>query len=104
MSKLVRDRIPDIIRAEGKIPSVTYIAGIEYGEKLEDKLYEEVEELLSSDASVVEEAADILEVCIALVMHKEKLNRTEAFKQIHTALSDKHERRGGFTEGAVLHL
>ena len=46
MSKLVRDKIPEIIRAEGKVPSVTYVKGIEYSESIGDKLYEEVEELL----------------------------------------------------------
>jgi predicted house-cleaning noncanonical NTP pyrophosphatase (MazG superfamily) len=104
MSKLVRDRIPDIIRAEGKIPSVTYIKGAEYGESIEDKLYEEVEELLESDANRIEEAADVLEVSLALIMHMNKIDRTEALKQVLSALGDKYERRGGFSEGAIIHI
>jgi predicted house-cleaning noncanonical NTP pyrophosphatase (MazG superfamily) len=104
MSKLVRDKIPEIIRAEGKVPSVTYIKGIEYGESIGDKLYEEVEELLESEANTIEEAADVLEVSLALIMHTNKVDRTEALKSVLLALGDKYERRGGFSEGAILHL
>ena len=104
MSKLVRDRIPDTIKAEGKVPSVIYIKGIEYGENIGDKLYEEVAELLEWGANRVEEAADVLEVSLALIMHMNKLDRTEALKSVLLALGEKYERKGGFSDGAVLHL
>jgi predicted house-cleaning noncanonical NTP pyrophosphatase (MazG superfamily) len=47
--KLVRDKIPQIIRSKGLEP-VTYVASAdEYGIRLPDKLREEVEEFIASD-------------------------------------------------------
>ncbi|RZT20050.1 putative house-cleaning noncanonical NTP pyrophosphatase (MazG superfamily) [Kribbella sp. VKM Ac-2569] len=65
--KLVRDRIPEIIRASGAEP-VTYQADpAEYRRRLREKLLEEVDKFLEADdSSAVEELADILEVVHAL--------------------------------------
>ncbi|MFG2683852.1 hypothetical protein [Streptomyces sp. NPDC048392] len=65
--KLVRDRIPEIIQADGADPT-TYIAGPEeYRRRLREKLNEEVAEFLSSEAAAaLEELADVLEVVHAL--------------------------------------
>ncbi|MFD6076898.1 nucleoside triphosphate pyrophosphohydrolase [Streptomyces hydrogenans] len=65
--KLVRDRIPQIIRNEGAEP-VTYIAGPEeYRARLLEKLREEVAELLDADeAAAPGELADVAEVLLAL--------------------------------------
>ncbi|MEE1774835.1 nucleoside triphosphate pyrophosphohydrolase [Streptomyces sp. JV181] len=65
--KLVRDRIPQIIREDGVEP-VTYAAGREeYRSRLRDKLGEEVAEFLEADEdSATEELADVLEVVRAL--------------------------------------
>jgi predicted house-cleaning noncanonical NTP pyrophosphatase (MazG superfamily) len=69
MAKLVRDRIPDIIRASGRLPVVTTLTECEYRAALRDKLREEAAELLEARTpdAVVEEAADIFEVLIAIV-------------------------------------
>ncbi|GAA0947605.1 hypothetical protein GCM10009554_44470 [Kribbella koreensis] len=65
--KLVRDRIPDLIRANGEDP-ITYVAApAEYRQRLRDKLLEEVDEFLTADSSAaIEELADVLEVVYAL--------------------------------------
>jgi predicted house-cleaning noncanonical NTP pyrophosphatase (MazG superfamily) len=65
--KLVRDRIPQIIRENGTEP-IVYTAGQEeYRHRLRAKLGEEVTEFLSADdASAPEELADVLEVVQAL--------------------------------------
>ncbi|WP_329374786.1 nucleoside triphosphate pyrophosphohydrolase [Streptomyces sp. NBC_01483] len=65
--KLVRDRIPQIVREDGAEP-VTYVAGPEeYRNRLRDKLGEEVAEFLAADdAKAPEELADVLEVLHAL--------------------------------------
>ncbi|MFH8339116.1 nucleoside triphosphate pyrophosphohydrolase [Streptomyces sp. AM6-12] len=65
--KLVRNRIPQIIRDGGTEP-VFYTAGRgEYRSRLRDKLGEEVAEFLAADDDVApEELADVLEVVRAL--------------------------------------
>lgn len=67
-NKLVRDKIPDVIRAKGGNP-ITHIADeVEYGAKLKEKLSEEVAEFLNDENP--EEIADIMEVLEAIVLHK----------------------------------
>jgi len=68
--KLVRDKIPDIIKADGGDPQVVILDAEEYTTSLRSKLLEEVEELLSaSDENRVEEVADVVEVLHAMVQH-----------------------------------
>lgn len=88
--KLVRDNIPQIIRANGLEP-VTYTADAEeYGIRLRDKLREEVEEFPAS-YNDPEELADIPEVLYALAEQagtdRQKLEEVRAAKA---------EERGGF--------
>jgi len=94
-SKLVRDKIPEIIRQKGEKP-VTYIADDqEYWRALRDKLEEEVGEFLESEE--MEELADILEVveaigtfCQVVRVKLEKLRRA------------KKKQRGGFEKRIIL--
>ncbi len=62
--KLVRDKIPEIIRASGKEPVTRVLDDKEYLEELVKKLKEEVNEF--TDDHSVEELADIKEVMIAI--------------------------------------
>ena len=93
--KLVRDKIPQIIRDKGLEPVVYTASTEEYGRRLRDKLREEVEEFLASDDDP-EELADILEVLYALAGHAgtdrqqlEQLRATEA------------RNRGGFADRII---
>ena len=66
--KLVRDRIPEIIREAGGDPQTTLLGDEDYTEALRLKLLEEVEELLASPAEKrIEEVADVVEVLKAIV-------------------------------------
>jgi hypothetical protein len=47
--KLVRDKIPQIIRSKGQEPIICTADAEEYSRRLRDKLREEVEEYLASD-------------------------------------------------------
>lgn len=93
--KLVRDKIPEIIRAEGLEPVVRVAGAEEYAARLRDKLREEVEEFLASDDDP-EELADILEVLHALArqigVSPEKVEELRAAKAA---------KRGGFAERII---
>ncbi len=66
-NKLVRDKIPDIIKGNGENPIIKVLNEDEYKKELEKKLYEEYNEVLSaSGQDRLEELADMLEVIAAL--------------------------------------
>lgn len=94
-NKLVRDKIPEIIRAAGKECEVSVVSGKEKTELLEKKLVEEVNEFL--EAKNLEELADVMEVLVGLA---ENLGYSE--NQLMKARAAKLEERGGFREGIVL--
>ncbi|SCE32743.1 Predicted house-cleaning noncanonical NTP pyrophosphatase, all-alpha NTP-PPase (MazG) superfamily [Streptomyces sp. DvalAA-14] len=97
VGKLVRDRIPQIIREDGAEP-VTYTAGPEeYRDRLRDKLGEEVAEFLTTDEeSAPEELADVLEVVRALAADLGV--DTDQLEKIREA---KATERGGFADRIV---
>ncbi|TCM51805.1 nucleoside triphosphate pyrophosphohydrolase [Kribbella sp. VKM Ac-2568] len=95
--KLVRDLIPDIIRAKGEEP-ITYRAdAAEYRRRLRDKLAEEVDEFLTADdEDAPEELADVLEVVYALAA-----NLGVSRDQLEKIRQEKAAARGGFAERIV---
>ncbi len=94
-NKLVRDRMPEIIRSKGAVP-ITHIASAEeYREKLESKLQEEVDEFMRDQNA--EELADILEVVYALCdLHGIDKEQLEQLRK------DKAEERGAFKDRIIL--
>ncbi|MFI9210196.1 nucleoside triphosphate pyrophosphohydrolase [Streptomyces sp. NPDC053253] len=92
VGKLVRDRIPQIIRNGGAEP-VTYIAGPEeYRARLREKLGEEVAEFLEADeASAPGELADVAEVLLALAA-----DLGMSAEQLEAIRAAKAGERGGF--------
>ena len=94
-NKLIRDKIPEIIRQMGVEP-VTHIADDEeYWEKLKEKLNEEVNEF--NEAETIEELADVLEVVDAICDYK-SFNRSE----LESIKGDKAEERGQFKNRIIL--
>ena len=99
MSKLVRDRIPEIIMNSGKTP-IFYKADYQEVEKrLREKLVEEVNELLATTNSedLLEEAADVYEVLTAILF-----NKGYDVKSLLVKAEDKRFERGAFIRGYVL--
>jgi predicted house-cleaning noncanonical NTP pyrophosphatase (MazG superfamily) len=90
--KLVRDKIPQIIRSQGLEPVVRIAPTEEYALRLRNKLREEVEEFIASDNDL-EELADILEVLYALA--KQAGSDGQQLEQLRAA---KAEERGGFAD------
>lgn len=97
--KLVRDRIPDIIRAGGDDPDVSVIDPADLQEALQRKLAEEVAELRAADlGDKPEEIADVLEVLVAVA--------TELgydWAGIEALAVQKRRARGGFADRLWLH-
>ena len=95
MGKLVRDKIPEIIEANGKVPKIRILELQEYCCCLEEKLNEEVAEF-HTDRNL-EELADILEVVYALA---ESLGCTR--EELLEVYAQKHAQRGGFQKRIFL--
>jgi len=94
-NKLVRDKIPEIIEADGKKCETRIAAKEELIELLEAKLKEEAAEF--NEARNLEELADLMEVIFGLAKAL-GYSEDELLKKRET----KKEQRGGFKEGIVL--
>lgn len=94
-NKLIRDRIPEIIKEDGNESEIKVLDNEEYLVELNKKLREELNEYLESGE--VEELADIAEVLYAIAKHKGV--DPEEFDSIRIR---KAEKRGGFEKKLFL--
>ena len=94
-NKLVRDKIPEKITANGEVPVTRVLGKTEYHEELRRKLLEEAAEAATSDDTT--ELADVLEVVYALAdqagLTREELETMRALKQ---------QERGAFSKKLYL--
>ena len=93
--KLVRDRIPEIIEADGKTCVTETLSDSRYLEMLDAKLAEELAEYRESKS--LEELADLLEVMKAVVQA-----RGWTWNQLEQVRQEKAARRGGFEKKILL--
>ena len=94
-NKLVRDRIPEIIEADGKICVYEILSDEDYIALLDQKLNEELAEYQESKS--LEELADLLEVMQAVVKA-----RGWTLEELEQVRSDKASKRGGFEKKILL--
>ena len=94
-NKLVRDKIPEIIKNKGAVPITRIASDDEYWQKLKEKLQEEIDEFMKD--SNAEELADILEVINAICDFK-KIDK----KELELLRKKKVKERGGFKEKIIL--
>ena len=92
--KLVRDRIPQIIRDGGRDCRTRALSQEEYVARLHDKLREELDEYLASGE--MEELADLCEVIRAVAAA-----RGSSMEEIEALRARKAQERGGF-DGRIL--
>ena len=93
--KLVRDKIPALIEAQGETPNIRILSDEEYTRCLEEKLDEEVREY--HEDKNLQELADILEVVYALAE-----NQGYTREELMAEYDRKHHARGGFSQRIFL--
>ncbi len=91
MGKLVRDRIPEIIRQSGKTCLTKALSPADYRVALSAKLLEEVQEAIAPEADLPLELADVCEVLDAIV-EAYGLN----WQEIRRLQAERRRQRGGF--------
>lgn len=94
-NKLIRDRIPEIIEADGRKAICETLGDQDYLNFLKEKLIEEVTEF--NDSESLEELADIGEVMHAILDYK-----GISLEQFQKARQEKLEKRGGFKKRLFL--
>ena len=94
-NKLVRDKIPQIIKENGEYPIIHIAGDNEYRKRLGEKLLEEVGEFL--EEYDVRELADVLEVVYALGNFIGVDNST-----LELMRKSKFDNRGGFLYRIIL--
>lgn len=93
--KLVRDRIPEIIKQSGKQCVCSILSEEDYLLLLDQKLNEELDEYQESKS--MEELADLLEV-----IHSVALARGSSIEEIEKIRIQKAKKRGGFEKRILL--
>lgn len=100
-NKLVRDRIPEIIRASGSTCHIVTLSYIEFGRALAAKLVEEASEVRSASEfeqdALVSELADLSEVMDALMSIAGITSQ-----QVRDAQEKRRTERGAFAERTYL--
>lgn len=94
-NKLVRDKIPEIIRKNGEKPRVKILDDENYIKELNKKLKEEVNEFLAEES--VEELADVLEVVYSLAEAN-----NYGLEKLECVRKEKAEKRGAFKDRVFL--
>jgi predicted house-cleaning noncanonical NTP pyrophosphatase (MazG superfamily) len=96
--KLIRDKIPEIIKSKGEKPKIRRLNDEEFKGELKRKILEEGRELVEgSEENVINELADLQEI-IDTILRTEGFSKSK-FKKFQT---EKRKRRGGFNKRLFL--
>ena len=98
-NKLVRDKIPHIIKKDHRECETEILSDTEFKKALKDKLIEEATELREADSKdeIIEELADIYEVLETILMQEIIDKRIIDKKRIH-----KNMNKGAFEDKILL--
>ena len=94
-NKLVRDRIPDIIKESGRSCTIEVLSDFDYIRMLDEKLGEELAEYHQDQS--IEELADLLEVIRAVTVA-----RGWSLDELEKIRVEKTRQRGGFEKKILL--
>lgn len=97
--KLIRDKIPEIIKKDNAIPKISVLSQKRFLKELKKKLIEEARELEKGRGKeeIINESADILEILMAIAK-SEKIS----WKAIKSKRVTKLQKRGGFKKKLFL--
>lgn len=100
-NKLVRDKIPEIIKENGEVPITRILTDEEYSIELIRKLKEEYEEVVNSKTrkELLEELADMVEVISAI-----SLNNNSNLDEVLKLTLEKREKEEDFKLGFILKM
>jgi predicted house-cleaning noncanonical NTP pyrophosphatase (MazG superfamily) len=98
-NKLIRDKIPEIIRRDNAVPKISYLNNKRFIVELKKKLLEEGSELQETNdkKSVLNELSDILEI-IQSIAKTEKI----LWRNVEEKRKLKNKERGGFKKKIFL--
>ena len=98
-NKLVRDKIPEIIKADGKKPITRILSLDEFETILKRKLVEESSELLRARTKedLIGELADVYEI-LDTILELEDIDRSD----VRARQTEKKRQRGGFEKRIYL--
>ncbi len=95
--KLIRDKIPEKIKATGDDYEIRILGKTEFEKELKKKLVEETKELVgASKEELLNELADVLELTKSIASHhKIPFLKVEQFQE------EKRKKRGGFKRSSI---
>jgi len=98
-NKLIRDKIPEIIKAAGEKPYLRRLEKKEYIKEIKKKVLEEAKELIEAKnkKGILDEIVDIQEL-IDVLVSKVGLTKLQVKKQQR----EKNKKRGGFKKRLFL--
>lgn len=94
-NKLVRDKIPEIIEANGESAEIEILDDQRFLQQLHEKLFEEANEFVEEDS--VEELADLMEVIYAIA----RLRGID-LEEVEKVRKEKAQKRGAFEKKIFL--
>ncbi|MBJ7960557.1 nucleoside triphosphate pyrophosphohydrolase [Bacillus cereus group sp. N28] len=98
-NKLIRNKIPQIIKANGKTPTTRILPEDEYIKEICNKTEEELNEYLEATTKEhkLEELSELLELINALAEHE-----GTTLEEINSICKKKAKERGGFSDRVFL--
>ena len=98
-NKLIRDKIPEIIKKNGANPKISVLEKEQFKNALKEKLVEEAKELLEAktDDEILNELSDVLQLVESIA-----LNNDTTLAKVEKQKEKKKVERGGFDKKLFL--